>query len=744
MKKQKLLSPTRFSTVGNRYTRSNSPLLRHSFLMLIITMLYSSISFTQVATAPKKQYLPITDTYFPSLVVRSSTVPILGGDHFDNIANVTNANTTDAATRTLTALDLTPVWLEVENTASEVFPAGSYAGFVVNESVLQLGLLSGTSIETYLDGSLQETATSTSILNSGISDTAKVGFITTLPFDRVRINFTGLDVNILTALLTTLGADATTRIYYAEVVLSDSWTLPACNNLTPVVQNTFPAVVQYGTSLTPALGNIADVNAILNNINNVTNVVNSNTTDAATVTTNVGVTGGAYISVKLLQDTVPAGYFAGFDIEEISLLNLSLLNGLTIEVLNNGTVVQTNSGVNLLEAGVLSGSSRQTVGLIAQVPFDEIRISFTQGLLGLNLGVIDVYNAVIKSFCPPSPELGSYTLLANGTPTAKGMGVAVNADRSGLVGTEILGFSESLDNLVDADSTNYVAINGSVLGPTLASSATLSVITPGHTFVNDEYVGFIVRGNAGLIDLGALTGITITTYNNGAPGEVVSNSSLLNLNALGLLTINSIPGGDGMIIGFKTTQDFDEVAITVDGLASVGNELQVFGAFVADGNQVLPVTFGLLSAIVKDGKLIVSWSTLSEINNQEFTIEVSKDGKTFHPIGKVGTKAPDGNSSSELTYNFTKDWQQVALLSFGSLISAVALFMLVMMWLPGIKRRKILIVPLFAIIFSTALYSCSKKDHSFDPGTESVFVRIAQTDKDGKTTYSKVVKAVVQ
>ncbi len=70
------------------------------------------------------------------------------------------------------------------------------------------------------------------------------------------------------------------------------------------------------------------------------------------------------------------------------------------------------------------------------------------------------------------------------------------------------------------------------------------------------------------------------------------------------------------------------------------------------GNNPLPVELLDFSAISSIGKVNVSWSTATEINNDMFSVERSTDGINFSKIGKVKGA---GNSYSVLYYNFVDE-----------------------------------------------------------------------------------------
>ena len=68
--------------------------------------------------------------------------------------------------------------------------------------------------------------------------------------------------------------------------------------------------------------------------------------------------------------------------------------------------------------------------------------------------------------------------------------------------------------------------------------------------------------------------------------------------------------------------------------------------------QSLPASITNFSAALRNKKVQLSWSTVSEINNTSFEIEKSVNGKDFSSIGTVASKAMNGNSTSTLEYSF--------------------------------------------------------------------------------------------
>lgn len=66
-------------------------------------------------------------------------------------------------------------------------------------------------------------------------------------------------------------------------------------------------------------------------------------------------------------------------------------------------------------------------------------------------------------------------------------------------------------------------------------------------------------------------------------------------------------------------------------------------------NPILPVTFVSVGAVLKNGEVLVSWSTAQEENNDYFDVEKSIDGKNWVYVGSLNGA---GNSSDLIEYEF--------------------------------------------------------------------------------------------
>lgn len=123
-------------------------------------------------------------------------------------------------------------------------------------------------------------------------------------------------------------------------------------------------------------------------------------------------------------------------------------------------------------------------------------------------------------------------------------------------------------------------------------------------------------------------------------GIYMRENSLLNLDATGSIEV----GGD-----FEGRNNVD---LTIDGTMHVsgdftlgnGSTIAGGGSIAVDGeidvpggvgDGILPVDLLYFYAQERDGSILLTWATASEINNDFFTIEKSNDGKNFYELATV-------------------------------------------------------------------------------------------------------------
>jgi hypothetical protein len=217
-----------------------------------------------------------------------------------------------------------------------------------------------------------------------------------------------------------------------------------------------------------------------------------------------------------------------------------------------------------------------------------------------------------------------------------------------------------------------------------------------------------------------------------------------------LLSVGQIPGATyswtfngGSPISSDPSISFASYQASNDGqyvcTVKLGDCITRTATFITNSNycgSTMGVHFGDISATTKNGKLLVNWSSFSEMNNVQFDVEVSQDGKNFKKIASVPTKAPEGNSTEAISYSFEA--------ASSSLFAMIPLLGLLLVPFAGKRRRLKVFVSIALIVFSTTLFlnSCKKNNGDVQAKTGIIYVRIATVDKDGLKGFSKIIKAV--
>ena len=273
-----------------------------------------------------------------------------------------------------------------------------------------------------------------------------------------------------------------------------------------------------------------------------------------------------------------------FKISNFPLLSSDLLAEVEITTYLDGSQQETASGPDLiLGAPLLSSSERQTVGFLTTLEFDEIEITPDEGLIGVNIGTTNIYNAIVKRFCDGELQCGTQSLNTPGFP------MFVNIDQTGSTGIACAGCSvDNTGAAISDDETDFAVLSktagvGAIqslsvaIGADLISGASTLTEFPAGTFA-----GFVVENVDAFVEADLFDELEVCTYNNGVQQECVSgNSNLLRI-AIRLPLFSSISSGQ-YNVGFQTTSAFDEIQINfgdVVGADVLAGDLNVYGAFV--------------------------------------------------------------------------------------------------------------------------------------------------------------------
>ncbi|GFD80100.1 hypothetical protein KUL118_29620 [Tenacibaculum sp. KUL118] len=526
----------------------------------------------------------ITNDNFTDLTVDENTSGLcVIGCGISDASNIIDTDFSNfASVSTLIGLGVTHTLTVTDNTASEFIESGGYAGFLIeNTSILQADLLNAITITTYLDGVQQETNTSTSLLalDSPIlgQDQFYVGFYTSMNYDAVEISISSL-----------AGVASTTNVYAAVTNRFCEGPELACNTATQLTKPNFPvrAVEEHtGTGGLLTLGSV----------NNVNNAIDSDTSNYASIDLLAGVAGTATIAYKNEITDYTANTFAGFDIENTTLLNTQLFDAITISTYLNGTLVESKTSTTELlpvySGLLLTGSESVRLGFITTAPFDEVQLSMTQ-TLSLDLGSTRIYGMVLQSFCPGIINCDEPYVISNPSNS-----VIINNDNTGTDGVACIACEvDNAVNIISEDNSDYALIN---IMAGVAGSASISVQDVLVDYPAGTQAGFVIRDTNDLLQADLLNTLTITTYLDGVQQEQQTANNLLALEALGLVNITPTSTDSFYVVAFDTSTSFDEIQLTVNSLVAAVNSIEVYGGYIDATNSTFCQQAGI--ALLKQG-----------------------------------------------------------------------------------------------------------------------------------------------
>lgn len=528
---------------------------------------YSAIvkQFCEGITLPCNTSVQLSSPAYPFTIddANSGVLGIGLGNSVNNLDRVLDANLNNFATILKPAISVgTKVSLSVKKALSPI-PANTFGGFDIETvGLLNLSALNGMTVTLLNNGDTVQSTTGENLVAVGIpllsgSGRRTIGTLATAPFNELRltVNFGLADVALLTA----------TNVYGPVVTQYCLGSALACNLPTQVKKPTHPIYVDGRHTGINGVGSVGT-------INNWERAIDDNDTSVARIIQTAGILSTASFTIGDALNTYPANTFAGFKISTTSLLNASVLNYYSIQLLNNGSVVQTSNAASVLldvNSLLFNGAHVQTIGIVSNSSFDAVKLVIAKPV-AIDLGIVDIHGLVLESLCNVALSCNQSSILQYGSHP-----VIINAMRTGVLGVANVGVSvTNAGNVLTAEDTDFAQITTVA---SILSNASISVQNPIQTYPAGTFAGFVVENSNGVLNAGLLSSIRISTYLDGNFQEQVSGINLLDLTLL--ITILG-PSSDVRNIGFVTTQPFDEVRISVGEVIAVSSTLNVYGAFI--------------------------------------------------------------------------------------------------------------------------------------------------------------------
>lgn len=309
---------------------------------------------------------------------------------------------------------------------------------------------------------------------------------------------------------------------------------------------------------------------------NLQRIIDGNLTTSATAASLANILNNGGVSVKNFNQVYPAGYVAGYLFSSESVLNIGVLNSMTVSTYKNGILQESKSAGALLGANIITSEMQKVyLTFITTKDFDEIRFR-TTGLPVQVLNGISVFSA----FAFPSNVTNNGAVVTNCDRPIGGIATAVSYDGPGVCALCTL---LNPENMNDGNSNNYATL---VTTASVLTSPSVGVLNTAAVYPAGYKAGFVVSpsNGTGLEYIALLNSITVETYLFGEKQETATTSTGTNgaLLTLKLLTYN---GTQRNKIGFTTTKPFNEVRFRQNpGANVVVGSLNMYYAYAEPGN----------------------------------------------------------------------------------------------------------------------------------------------------------------
>lgn len=453
------------------------------------------------------QLVPITTPEFPVYIdgqlTTSDAVAEIGFEILNsNYAIDTDPNSyAEIKIPTLSAVSSTSFTIA---DAISTYAPDTYVEFDIEMgSVLNVDVLQDFTIQLIRDGQVLPNTYSPSLLAGvgalGGSTRSRLGIVAKDSFDAVQLTI-NVPVNV--------GLFNSLKVYGVSFQKLCKTTLN-CNETVALVQGKAPVVINNERTGTQGLANVVLLSS--GNVVDAHHVLDTISTNFARLTGSVVVGSTSSISVWNPIDEYPAGSNAGFMLKAgYSLLNVGLLNGLSIVTYNDGVKQETYSGANLLDLDALAlnllgtPANARYVGFKTSKPYDEIVLEMG-GLLNIDLDLdgTEVYGAYVNT---NGTQFVNGTLCTNILPdvnvTLKNKPVNGNLNTNDFFASVPSSLMYGDSATLNSTTTTYTATNGT-------GTATLVLNTDGTYEVNATDTGVYNFNIPVIIDEGIPTYSTL-------------------------------------------------------------------------------------------------------------------------------------------------------------------------------------------------------------------------------------------
>ncbi|HXU25648.1 MAG TPA: T9SS type A sorting domain-containing protein [Bacteroidia bacterium] len=279
---------------------------------------------------------------------------------------------------------------------------------------------------------------------------------------------------------------------------------------------------------------------------------------------------------------------------------------------------------------------------------------------------------ITTSFLLSLPFLGlaqTATTVANGNWTSASIW-SVNTTPSTNNASITVANTVTVNTSIGLSGTTSLLVTGSLIDPTGGSAYSLNLSNFSNLTVsgNVTFEGNLSVSNSATITItsGATLTVKDVTFSNNTILVINTGGSFVVKGDLHLSNNNAIVD-NGSILVSGDLQATNNVTLSgtgsaaVAGSSSTSNGATVFGG---QGNCTncsftsstpLPIELLYFNAKSATTEVNLSWGTITETNNNYFTIEKSKDGINFDVLRDLKTEAKNGNSTTALNYKMVDE-----------------------------------------------------------------------------------------